>query len=1515
MDPEPHFVDALLAVVERRELRSLRWGYVDGSLSEEDIDSFARDILVKSGADSDPTELVEWMIEHCLLFESHGDGGYRYRSRFAEGIRLLTRLKQLLPRRPWMSSPDLVSDYRIDARPRRIPRRDLDIDGVLRELVKVIGSDDQRRRIANAFIGNRQLSGFQLRAAQAVLRPTRQDVGTVLTAGTGSGKTLAFYLPVALELGPLLRSNVFWTKVVAVFPRIELLKDQFTQAYNLLAPLAPLLQQQGNRPFRLGTFFSGTPRTSAPEVMENAGWTRWRQGYICPFLVCPNCGGVLTWLDHHLRTGNEILTCAGGCSMQVGEDEIVLTRERARKEPPDIVFTTAETLNQRLSDTANRHVLGITDDRTLRARFLLLDEIHTYGGTSGAQTALVLRRWRHAIGLGRPVRYVGLSATLEDASRFFSELTGLWPSSITEVSPREDELSSQSMEYQLILRGDPASRTQLLSTTIQTSFLLSRLLDPPGSTSPSQGRYGSRVFAFTDDLDATNRLFDFLRDAEARDIFGNPDGTRSPLATLRAASQPDRDLRIRAGQDWGQLERLGRPLAQRLTIGRTSSQDRGVDWDSNIIVATAALEVGFNDPDVGAIVQHKSPHQLSAFIQRKGRAGRNPAMRPWMVTVLSDYGRDRLTYQSYDQLFDPVLKPNTLPVRNRYVLRMQAAFAMLDWLAMNNMDLRGWWWQPVNGPVDRNGLWRSQQLRALAVVIGLLEEPSQRRQSLSDHVRRALKLESQEEVDEILWGSPRSLLLEVLPTLARRLETNWELYPALQVVGSTDLLSPGLPHPLPDFLPSNLFSDLNLPEVTVIIPPATSNRAERIESMPIAKALGQLAPGRVTRRFASERGKLNHWVPVPLANGEYFLRIDEYAERYELVANIPIRLDGVLTEIPCYRPWTIRLNLAPDREVMSTSNAWQQWQTQLLPQGEPIRLSTANDPRWGTVILAFDFYMHAFHAPVTVRRFALEANATVKAPPPSRHEFNVVTRYVNLDGTHAAVGFEQEVDAVLVRLCLPEANELAYRASTAQSLPLWKAAYFRDRVLNDPELSSVCNWFQRDWLQQMMLTALIEAAVSLQSSLSAGLSMLLSEGLSVRLRDVATRIFAIELDAVTEGDEERPTESDGSIHGEQLDQRWDDLLANQLLIHRLSMLASELWDADPESWGAWLQNRTHETIGEALLTASYFTAPVHLAENSLLLDVDRGIPDNDSDHELEVWLTEAALGGSGAVEALAHEATRDPRRLIRALEAAIAPSDVEMTAARLEAFIDAIGEDSVLADAVEDVRRQAGHDERLLALDTLYHLLAERGFAVDQGFKVALNHRILREGTGVLTDELLRDLISQWRTWESNFGVAIDLRTFALVAASHTEFGPRIRELGVANTATQITMAEAAGVLSGLLWPRTGEVRSRIFQSYMQFRSRGYTDPSFVRELIFIAEPEPITYGTESWHDNFTKSLAEAGMARVRVAAAHEAEFHEEIYQLLADPVDVDYLQFYPVITEVSRGLGTTITFVLREMF
>ena len=107
------------------------------------------------------------------------------------------------------------------------------------------------------------------------------------------------------------------------------------------------------------------------------------------------------------------------------------------------------------------------------------------------------------------------------------------------------------------------------------------------------------------------------------------------------------------GQDWEFPEQISGPLSSSKIIERVSSQDKGLDPGSEIVIATSSLEVGFDDPNVGAIIQHKSPRNFAGFLQRKGRAGRQSSMRPWTAIVLSDYGRDRMSFQSYEQLFDP----------------------------------------------------------------------------------------------------------------------------------------------------------------------------------------------------------------------------------------------------------------------------------------------------------------------------------------------------------------------------------------------------------------------------------------------------------------------------------------------------------------------------------------------------------------------------------------------------------------------------------------------------------------------------------------------------------------------------------------------------------------------------------------------------------------------------------------------------------------------------------------------
>ena len=57
-----------------------------------------------------------------------------------------------------------------------------------------------------------------------------------------------------------------------------------------------------------------------------------------------------------------------------------------------------------------------------------------------------------------------------------------------------------------------------------------------------------------------------------------------------------------------------------------------------------------------------------------------------MVTVLSATGKDRVIFNYYDILFNPIISNQALPIKNQYVLRMQAVFSMIDWLAVKIVD-------------------------------------------------------------------------------------------------------------------------------------------------------------------------------------------------------------------------------------------------------------------------------------------------------------------------------------------------------------------------------------------------------------------------------------------------------------------------------------------------------------------------------------------------------------------------------------------------------------------------------------------------------------------------------------------------------------------------------------------------------------------------------------------------------------------------------------------------------------
>ena len=207
------------------------------------------------------------------------------------------------------------------------------------------------------------------------------------------------------------------------------------------------------------------------------------------------------------------------------------------------------------------------------------------------------------------------------------------------------------MEYNVVLKGDPASGTTLLSTSVRTASLICRVMDPE-HLDVSAGVIGKRVFAFSDKVGPYQPLVSYR--ARSR----KPTRTIQPASICAAGVPEHRTTRYTFGQHWwfiAQIHQSPDVLTTGLQVDITSSQYAGVNPHADLVIASSTLEVGYNDPLVGAIIQHKTPVNRATFLQRKGRAGRPRAMRPWMVLVTSAYGFDRWAFQHAETLFDPTL--------------------------------------------------------------------------------------------------------------------------------------------------------------------------------------------------------------------------------------------------------------------------------------------------------------------------------------------------------------------------------------------------------------------------------------------------------------------------------------------------------------------------------------------------------------------------------------------------------------------------------------------------------------------------------------------------------------------------------------------------------------------------------------------------------------------------------------------------------------------------------------------
>lgn len=262
---------------------------------------------------------------------------------------------------------------------------------------------------------------FHKHQGDAITNIIKNERHTVISSGTGSGKTEAFLIPI---LNECTKSDVEGTKAIIIYPMNALAGDQVTRLRNYLYIINKKRESLQQRPITFGIYNSATPEYAVKNGKNDSRLEHLE-------LQCPKCKHDSLGCKIDNVTGKPILACKREEDVEI--DFQLLTRNDLREKPPDILITNYVMLERILVRRSDQSLFSKN-----KVKFLVLDEIHTYGGARGVDVSLLLRRFKRRLAYDSQENLklicIGTSATMskstesserkEAVSKFASDLFG-----------------------------------------------------------------------------------------------------------------------------------------------------------------------------------------------------------------------------------------------------------------------------------------------------------------------------------------------------------------------------------------------------------------------------------------------------------------------------------------------------------------------------------------------------------------------------------------------------------------------------------------------------------------------------------------------------------------------------------------------------------------------------------------------------------------------------------------------------------------------------------------------------------------------------------------------------------------------------------------------------------------------------------------------------------------------------------------------------------------------------------
>ncbi|MHA1843404.1 MAG: DEAD/DEAH box helicase [Promethearchaeota archaeon] len=197
--------------------------------------------------------------------------------------------------------------------------------------------------------------------SEAIEKVCKENKNIIVSTGTGSGKSVCFWVPIINTCLEMKSQGLGGIKAIVIFPMNALANSQ----YNII------VKKIKGTGLTIGKFTGDTPN-SKEEGIRVLEKNQKRAPYDCE----------------------------------------LLSREEIRRNPPDILITNYVMLDLIL--TRHEDKVLFPEKYSGFLRYIVLDEIHTYTGNTGADVACLIRRVKEKTKSQGKIRCIGTSATIQD---------------------------------------------------------------------------------------------------------------------------------------------------------------------------------------------------------------------------------------------------------------------------------------------------------------------------------------------------------------------------------------------------------------------------------------------------------------------------------------------------------------------------------------------------------------------------------------------------------------------------------------------------------------------------------------------------------------------------------------------------------------------------------------------------------------------------------------------------------------------------------------------------------------------------------------------------------------------------------------------------------------------------------------------------------------------------------------------------------------------------------------------